>query len=590
MTDIVVTFLLENLTRLLTQEAKLLYGVEDQVGLLKNDLSLINVFLQKTAGNRHDNLVKVLVSQIRDVAYEAEDVIDTFILTETEHRKRNFLGQAIHSYDRISALHKVANEIERIKNVMNEINNNMSKYGIEISESSGANTEAAKILHRRRRYVEEDHVVGFGHDTQALMKQLTEGSLQLNVVSIIGMGGLDVNLSPMSKSRRISIHHANRLCISSNHCEPSNIRSLIGFGGVAGHESPLDKLWESNKLVRVVDLRNMGICCLIPKSIENMTLLRYLSIRSNKLHVIPESICNLWNLETMDMRNFDSAKEGGKSTIQCLPKGIWKLQKLRHLYMDGPTSLPRTGNQAGLPNLQVLTGIAIDQDSESLFAKARFPNVRKLGLFSLKAVDSELLSSLHPLHELQTLKIYKHFKLSSPTSFQLSLTKITLVDADLSEAIIRVLGCLTNLRILKAVTARADHVYMDISLNLNESSFSKLEVLKMVHMHVLQWTMAKGAMPSLQRLVIERCLFVCLPPVELWSLPGLQDVEVLHPCSKFANVLQQLQTRDGRKFQVYPPLDPTMLMPKGQCSSILSIGSGFAVQCLTNHFGCGNQA
>ena len=260
------------------------------------------------------------------------------------------------------------------------------------------------------------------------------------------------------------------------------------------------------------------------------------------------------------MRNFDSAKEGGKSTIQCLPKGIWKLQKLRHLYMDGPTSLPRIGNQAALPNLQVLTGIAIDQDSKSLFAEARFPNVRKLGLYSLKAVDSELLSSLHPLHELQTLKIYKHFKLSSPISFQLSLTKITLVDADLSEAIMRVLGCLTNLRILKAVTARADHVYMDIRLNLNESSFSKLEVLKMVHMHVLQWNMAKGAMPSLQRLVIERCLFVCLPPVELWSLTGLQDVEVLYPCSKLANVLQQLQTRDGCKFQlqVYPPLDPTM--------------------------------
>ena len=190
MADNVVTFLLENLTQLLTQEAKLLYGVEDQVGLLKNDLSLINVFLQKTAGNRHDNLVKVLVSQIRDVAYEAEDVIDTFIVTETKHRKRNFLGQAIHSYDRRSALREVANEIERIKNVMNEINNNMSKYGIEIAESSGANTEAVEILHRRRKYVEEDHVVGFGHDTQALMKQLTEGSLQLNVVSIIGMGGL----------------------------------------------------------------------------------------------------------------------------------------------------------------------------------------------------------------------------------------------------------------------------------------------------------------------------------------------------------------------------------------------------------------
>ncbi|KAK7853407.1 putative late blight resistance protein like protein r1b-8 [Quercus suber] len=575
MADNVVTFLLENLTQLLTQEAKLLYGVEDQVRLLKNDLSLINIFLQKTAGKRHENLVKELVIQIRDVAYEAEDVIDTFIVTETKHRKRNFLGQTIHSYDRRSALREVANKIERIKNVMNGINNNMSKYGIEIAESSGANTEAAEILHRRRRYVEEDHVVGFAK--YSANKDMLKGTLVENLKGVeekndeefrMELFGFlehiqdrrlkNVNLSPMSKSRRISIHRANCLYISSNHCEPSNIRSLIGFGGVAGHGSPLAKLWENNKLVRVVDLRNMGICCLIPKSIENMTLLRYLRFRSDKLHVIPESICNLWNLETLDMRNFDSAKEGEKSTKQCLPKGIWKLQKLRHLYMDGPTSLPRTRNQAGLPNLQVLTGIAIDQDSESLFARARFPNVRKLGLFSLKAVDSELLSSLHPLHELQTLKIYKHFKLSSPISFQLSLTKITLVDADLSEAIIRVLGCLTNLRRLKAVAARADHVYMDIRLNLDESSFSKLEVLKMVHMHVLQWTMVKGAMPSLQRLVIERCLFVCQPPEELWSLTVLPDVEVLHPCPQLANVLQQLQTRDGYKLQVYPPLDPTM--------------------------------
>ncbi|KAK7819844.1 putative disease resistance protein rdl6 [Quercus suber] len=501
MADNVVTFLLENLTQLLTQEAKLLYGVEDQVGLLKNDLSLINVFLQKTAGNRHDNLVKVLVSQIRDVAYEAEDVIDTFIVTETKHRKRNFLGQTIHSYDRRSALREVANEIERIKNVMNGINNNMSKYGIEITESSGANTEAAEILHRRRRYVEEDQVVGFEELLHGLKakysanKDMLKGTLVENLKDIEEKNDEEFRMELFGflehiqdrhlKSSLISIHPANRLYISSNHCEPSNIRSLIGFGGVAGLEHPLDKLWESNKLVRVVDLRNMGICCLIPKSIENMILLRYLSIQSDKLQVIPESICNLCNLETLDMRNFESAKEGGKSKTPCLPKGIWKLQKLRHLCMDGPIYLPRTGNKEALPNLQVLTGIAINQDSESLFAKARFPNVRKLGLFSVKEVDSELMSSLRPLHELQTLTIYKHFKLSGPISFQLSLTKITLVDADLSEATMRVLGCLTNLRILKAVPARADHV-KDIRLNLNESSFSKLEVLKMVRMHVLQ--------------------------------------------------------------------------------------------------------
>ena len=47
-----------------------------------------------------------------------------------------------------------------------------------------------EMLHKRKRYVEEVQVVGFGHDSEVLVKQLIEGSLNLNVVSIIGMGGL----------------------------------------------------------------------------------------------------------------------------------------------------------------------------------------------------------------------------------------------------------------------------------------------------------------------------------------------------------------------------------------------------------------
>ena len=86
----------------------------------------------------------------------------------------------------------------------------------------------------------------------------------------------------------------------------------------------------------------MDICSLIPKKIENLFLLRYLSISYGAVHVIPDSICNLWNLEMLDMRN---------SKIKCLPTGIWKLQKLRHLYSDGPTSLPRADDEATLPNL-----------------------------------------------------------------------------------------------------------------------------------------------------------------------------------------------------------------------------------------------
>nr|POE85020.1 putative disease resistance protein [Quercus suber] len=396
MADSVVSFLLENVTQLLSQESKLLGGVEDQVRSLQNELSLINAFLKNTDGKRHDNeLVKEVVSQIRDVAYEAEDVIDTFIMAVTKHRRKGKLGKLVHSYNRAISFHEVANKIESIKIINKEIHDNRNKYGIEIAESSGGETEAEVKLHKRRRYVEEDHVVGFGHDTEALVNQLIE----------------DVKLSPMSKCRRISIHFANHPYISSssNPRKSSNNRSVIGFQGVVGLESLLDEgyylkwLCKSNKLVRVVELSNMAICCAIPKKIQNLFLLRYLSISSGlRPVIIPNSLCNLWNLETLDMRS---------SIIESLPKGLWKLLKLRHLYLNGPTSLPGTDNEEGLPNLQVLTGIALNHYTESLFAKARFPNLRKLGLCSSSVQESRLLilslSSIHPMRHLQSLKDYK---------------------------------------------------------------------------------------------------------------------------------------------------------------------------------------
>ncbi|KAL4615663.1 hypothetical protein ACB092_07G143000 [Castanea dentata] len=190
MADSVVSFLLENLTQLLTQELDLQGGVKDQVRSLKNELSLINLFLQKTEGKRHDELVKEVVSQIRDVAYEAEDAIDTYIITVAEHRRRSKLRKLIYSCDRAFTFHRVASKIESIKIINQEINDNRSKYGIEIAESSGGDAESEEILHRRRKHVEEDQVVGFAHDAEVLVKELMEGSLQRDVVSIVGMGGL----------------------------------------------------------------------------------------------------------------------------------------------------------------------------------------------------------------------------------------------------------------------------------------------------------------------------------------------------------------------------------------------------------------
>ena len=184
-----MTFLLDNVIQLLKEETDLLSGVKDQVESLQRELRMINAFLQNTERfETTNNIVKEEVSQIRDVAYEAEDVIDTYIVKATINKRRPVLERLSH----FCTLHDVAQDIERINNKIREIKDGKSWYDtfpIEKVES-GEVAEAEERLHRRRRSVEEDHVVGFSHDTEALVKQLVEGGSRRDVIPIIGMGGL----------------------------------------------------------------------------------------------------------------------------------------------------------------------------------------------------------------------------------------------------------------------------------------------------------------------------------------------------------------------------------------------------------------
>ena len=82
-----MNFLVANLTQLLSKESELLGGLKDQVRILHDELGMINVFLQRTEGKQDDSYIKEVVSQIREVAYEIEDVFDTFIMTATKHKK-----------------------------------------------------------------------------------------------------------------------------------------------------------------------------------------------------------------------------------------------------------------------------------------------------------------------------------------------------------------------------------------------------------------------------------------------------------------------------------------------------------------------
>ncbi|KAL5998266.1 hypothetical protein ACLOJK_009205 [Asimina triloba] len=195
MAESIVTLFLEKIAELVEQEASLLLGVGQQVRLLQGELEWIRSFLKDADEKRKDNeRVKVWVGQIREIAYDAEDIIDTFILRIEHRRQQQSWQRYVPSIKIVILRHRLRQKIEAINMRVERISANKSKYGIEglqTGESSSSGHEGFSLWKAKRApLVEEVDVVGFEDDAMALTRQLTDGNGRRSVVSIVGMGGL----------------------------------------------------------------------------------------------------------------------------------------------------------------------------------------------------------------------------------------------------------------------------------------------------------------------------------------------------------------------------------------------------------------
>ncbi|XP_058068310.1 probable disease resistance protein At1g58602 [Magnolia sinica] len=189
----VVKLLLQKLADPLIQEAIFLYGVRDQIEWLEAEFTQMQCFLKDAdAKQEGDERVKSWVRNVRDVAYYAEDVIDTFVFKIAPSRQRGRIRRYAFIFNEFIALHKVGLEIERIKNKIHMISESRLAYGIENIGQGAGTSSAGKSLREWRLtspLVEEPDFVGFEKDLKELVARLTEGDRRC-VVSVVGMGGL----------------------------------------------------------------------------------------------------------------------------------------------------------------------------------------------------------------------------------------------------------------------------------------------------------------------------------------------------------------------------------------------------------------
>ena len=191
-TEALVSFAVERLGDKLIQEATFLKGVREQVEKLRKDIKAMQCFLEEADKKQEEDVrVRNWVSEIREAVYDAEDIIDMFILNAEAVRRTCFLKRV---FKKLMNLYEVGKKIEAIQLSLRDISNRREYLGIKnIGEgrSRSAQNQMLQDLRRSSPHAEEHVVVGLEKEADELVEQLIRGGDQRRrVISLVGMGGI----------------------------------------------------------------------------------------------------------------------------------------------------------------------------------------------------------------------------------------------------------------------------------------------------------------------------------------------------------------------------------------------------------------
>ncbi|KAI3444970.1 hypothetical protein Pfo_001635 [Paulownia fortunei] len=204
MAECAVAFVLDKLTTLLEEKVNLIKDVKQEVEYVRDELERMTAFLRVAdAAEDSDPELKVWVKQVRDVAYETEDIIDEFML-QLHHTNCccpvgccGFLDKLIFAVRNLKTQYKIASEIQSIKSRMTDIAVGHRRYRYKFSvpnqgsRLSGDGSSRGGIDRRGDALLlEEGELVGIDKPKKQLVTWLVEGDSRLKVVAVVGMGGL----------------------------------------------------------------------------------------------------------------------------------------------------------------------------------------------------------------------------------------------------------------------------------------------------------------------------------------------------------------------------------------------------------------
>uniref|UniRef100_A0A2N9I7S4 NB-ARC domain-containing protein n=1 Tax=Fagus sylvatica TaxID=28930 RepID=A0A2N9I7S4_FAGSY len=194
MESAIVEHLIDYSLSVLATEASLLWGVRDAVDSIKDELESMRSFLvdadKKGVGSEGE---KTWVANVRDMAYDVEDVIDQFIYHINSQRIGGrfvwFLHHTIYIPQTVWVRHQIATKLQKINKKIKSIPEVNQRYGVgRIEGTSSKDNQKWVVRHGESSlFLKEDELVGIENKRQILMGWLMDG--EPIVISIVGMGG-----------------------------------------------------------------------------------------------------------------------------------------------------------------------------------------------------------------------------------------------------------------------------------------------------------------------------------------------------------------------------------------------------------------
>jgi hypothetical protein len=151
---------------------------------------------------------------------------------------------------------------------------------------------------------------------------------------------------------------------------------------------------------RALSFRSAGIS-IVRRQLIHTSHLRYLDLSDSLFISLPDSICILYNLQSLRLN--------GCEQLRHLPEGMGSMRKLSHIYLFRCRSLERMPPKLSLLcNLHTLTTFVVDTEEGRGIEELK--NLQHLGnrmeLFNLRKVKYGSKANLHEKHNLTELLLY----------------------------------------------------------------------------------------------------------------------------------------------------------------------------------------